>query len=298
VPPPAPPISFHPAGRATAGARFTIVIPTWNNLPYLRLCLDSIRRHSAFPHQVVVHVNDGSDGTLAFVRAEGLDYTWSPENAGICFPVNAAASLARTDHIAYMNDDMFVCPGWDAALWRAAEEIGHPRFSLSATLLEPRGTEAHAHPARDLGDGPETFREAELLALLPGLPTQDWSGASWPPNLVHRSLWELVGGYSVEFSPGFYSDPDLSMKLWHAGVREFRGVARSVVYHFRQKSTRRVVPNDGRRQFARKWRIPSSFFYREVLRMGRPYQGPLPELETVPGLARARLAAWRLAVLP
>jgi hypothetical protein len=46
------------------GAVFTILIPSWNNLPYLRLCIGSIRRNSRFPHQVIVHVNEGSDGTL------------------------------------------------------------------------------------------------------------------------------------------------------------------------------------------------------------------------------------------
>ena len=293
-----PPISFHPAGGAPPGARFTIVVPTWNNLALIRLCVASIRQNSTFPHQLVVHVNDGSDGTLAWVREQGLDHTFSPDNAGICLPVNAAASLARTDLVLYMNDDMYVCPGWDAALWEAVERIGHPRFSLSATMLEPHGHNQCSLPAEDFGRDPETFREADLLAALPRLSRPDWSGATWPPNLVHRSMWGLVGGYSIEFSPGFYSDPDLSMKLWRAGVREFRGVGRSVVYHFRQKSTKRIVPNDGRRQFARKWGLPASFFYQRVLRMGSPYTGPLQEMETVPGFATARLKAWRFAALP
>jgi glycosyltransferase involved in cell wall biosynthesis len=298
IPAPIPAISFHPAGGAPDGARFTVVIPTWNNLPYARLCVESIRRNSAFPHQIVLHVNDGSDGTLAWARSEGLDHTWSAENAGICFPVNAAASLARTDYLVYMNDDMYVCPGWDSALWEAVAAIGHHRFFLSATTLEPRGHGECAFPPESFGDDPEGFRERDLLAAVPRLVRPDWSGASWPPNLVHRSLWEQVGGYSVEFSPGFYSDPDFSMKLWLAGVRLFRGVARSVVYHFRQKSTRRIALNDGRRQFARKWGVPSSFFYRRVLRMGEPYRGPLPEIEEVPGYARARLKAWRFSLLP
>ena len=43
----------------------SILIPTWNNLPYLKLAVDSIRRHSACSHQIIVHVNDGSDGTRA-----------------------------------------------------------------------------------------------------------------------------------------------------------------------------------------------------------------------------------------
>lgn len=293
----ASPITFHPAGAPPAGARFTIVIPTWNNLPLLRLCVGAIRRNSAFPHQVVLHVNDGRDGTLAWARAEGLDHTASPRNAGICLPVNAAATLARTDWIVYMNDDMYPCPGWDQALWETVERLGHTRCYLSGTLLEPRGRNAATLPPEDFGADAASFREAELLAALPRLRRPDWSGAAWPPSLVHRSLWQLVGGFSAEFSPGDYSDPDFAMKLWQAGVREFRGVGRSVVYHFRQQTMRRVAANDGRRQFARKWGVTARFFYDRVLRMGRDYDGPLPELEEVPGLFAARLLALRFHLL-
>jgi glycosyltransferase involved in cell wall biosynthesis len=286
-----PPIELHRGRGAPPGARFTVVIPTWNNLAFARLCVEALRRNSAFPHQIVLHVNDGSDGTLAWARAEGLDHSRSPENAGICFPVNAAASLATTDFIAYMNDDMFVCPGWDAALWAAIERVGHPRFFFSSTLIEPGGSNPCAYPPQDFGDRPERFREAELVAAAARLSREDWSGATWPPNVVHRDLWNMVGGYSVELSPGLYSDPDFSMKLWKAGVREFRGIAASKVYHFRKKSTGRVVPNDGRRQFAAKWGVPSSWFSRQVLRMGQPYAGPLPEMDAAPGRTVARLKA-------
>jgi GT2 family glycosyltransferase len=268
-----------------------VVIPTWNNLACVRLCVDSIRRNSAFPHQIALHVNDGSDGTLAWVREQGLDHSWSAENAGICFPVNAAASLARTDHIVYMNDDMYACPGWDAALLRAIQEVGHPRFFVSGTAILPSGRYPSAYVPHDFGDHPDRFRERELLEALPRLTREDWSGASWPPSVVHRSMWELVGGLSVEFSPGLYSDSDFSMKLWAAGVRVFRGVAASKVYHFHHKSTERIVANDGRRLFSRKWGIPSSFFYRRVLRMGQPWRGPLGEIEEQAGYRWARLRA-------
>ena len=57
---------------------FSILLPTWNNLPLLKLCVHSIRTHSAYGHQIIVHVNDGSDGTLEWVREQGLDHTHSP----------------------------------------------------------------------------------------------------------------------------------------------------------------------------------------------------------------------------
>ena len=54
---------------------FSILIPTWNNLKFLKICVDSIRKNSTYPHEILIHVNDGSDGTLEWVKAEGLKHT-------------------------------------------------------------------------------------------------------------------------------------------------------------------------------------------------------------------------------
>lgn len=290
----APPVEVHRAPAPTPGARFTVVVPSWNNLPFLRLCVESIRRNSAAPHQVVVHVNEGSDGTLDWVRAQGLDHTFTPRNAGICFTVNAAAALASTDYIVYMNDDMYACPNWDAALFDVARAIGHERFMLSGTMVEPGGKTPGSITPHDFGDHPENFREAELLARLDSLARPDWAGATSPPTLVHRRMWEMVGGYSVEFTPGMGTDPDLSMKLWLAGVREFRGVGEARVYHFRHKSVGRdIALNDDSRQFALKYGVPMSYFLREVLRWGEPYAGPAGEIPRDLRFHWARMRALR-----
>jgi GT2 family glycosyltransferase len=287
----APVIAYPPAARPVEAGRFTILIPTWNNLPYLRLCVESILRNSTFEHQVVVHVSDGSDGTLDWVRQAGIEHTWSRQNAGVSLGLNTAASLARTGFIVYMNDDMYACPGWDAELLRAADELGDRPFLLSGTVIEPEGYGPHAIAPHDFGETPERFREAELLAALPRLARADWSGASWPPALVPRRLWQQVGGYSVEFWPGRCSDQDFAMKLWRVGVRLFRGIGSSRVYHFGRRTTSRVGGDEGRRLFARKWGLPASWFYRRVLCIGAPFAGPLPEMETLPDLEWARLKA-------
>ena len=50
----------------------SIVIPSWNNLDFLRLCVDSITKYASVKTQIIVHVNDGSDGTLSWVKEQGL----------------------------------------------------------------------------------------------------------------------------------------------------------------------------------------------------------------------------------
>jgi hypothetical protein len=197
--------------------------------------------------------------------------------------------LVRTDYFLYMNDDMYACPGWDSALLEEIEKAGTTFFFLSATMIEPRPTSSlPVIGDKNFGTAVDSFEEARLLKEFDTFPKPDWSGATRPPNVVHWDVWDLVGGYSVEFSPGLYSDPDFSMKLWQAGVRYFKGVGRSRVYHFVSKSLGRISPNPGRRQFLAKWGLAPSTFYRFFLRKGRPFAGPLepPALE---GKLRRRL---------
>jgi GT2 family glycosyltransferase len=264
--------------RVNPEAKLSILIPTWNNVDFIKLCVASIRKNSTYQHEVILHINDGSDGTVEWARSEGLAFSWSGANIGICHAVNLARTLAHTDYIVYMNDDMYVCPGWDEALLQEVEKIGHARFMLSATMLEPHPTNsAPVIAPRNYGTTVHDFDEQRLLREYQTPDWPDWSGSTRPPTLVHRYLWDLVGGYSTEFSPGSYSDPDFSMNLWQAGVRHFRGVGRSRVYHFTSKSVSRVRLNDGRKQFLRKWGITSSTLERHLLKVGKPFTGTLPD---------------------
>src|SRR6266498_1538428 len=186
--------------------KFSILIPTWNNLPYLKLCIESIRKNSHFNNQLIIHVNEGIDGTLEWLQSQrDISYTYSQENIGICYALNIARGLIDTEYILYMNDDMYACPNWDFELWKEIEEIGHNNFFLSSTTIEPR----HSHNAvikADYGTDLTTFNEAKLLDEFRTLSFHDWQGATWPPNVVHKDIWDLVGGYSIEFSPGMFSD--------------------------------------------------------------------------------------------
>jgi glycosyltransferase involved in cell wall biosynthesis len=259
-------------------AVFSILIPTWNNLAYLKLCIESLRKHSALPQEIIVHVNEGRDGTKEWVAAQpDLKYTFSEKNVGVCFALNQCRTLASTDYIVYLNDDMYLCPGWDTGLYEEIKAIGHSLFFLSATAIEPVETGNSCVIVSDFGRDPGSFDEAGLLKKFADPVKEDWSGSTWPPNVVHKKIWDLVGGYSIEFSPGLYSDPDFSMKLWQAGVRLFKGVSASRAYHFGGKSTSRMQRNRGYYTFISKWGMTSSTFTKTYLRSGEPFRAELEE---------------------
>ena len=238
----------------------SILIPTWNNLPYLRLAVDSLRRHSSVPHEILVHVNDGDDGTLHWVREQGLAYTHSRGNIGICLALNRLAATARGDWVLYLNDDMFCTPGWDRALLDAAGKCGPRPVFLSSMLIEPARTSNTLVDVADFGGDPAGFDEPALLQYAASRRFADIDGAASQPTLVRRVDWHLVGGYSIEFGPGMSSDDDFLMKLWLVGCRTFRIVGASVVYHFACRSTAKIRRNKGGRTFLLKWGISQQTF--------------------------------------
>jgi len=257
---------------------FSIIIPTWNNLAFLKLCIASLRKNSFYRHQIIVHVNENADNTKKWLDKEHLSHSLSGDNVGVCYALNAAYSLAKSDYILYMNDDMYACPNWDVPLKKQADQMPDFYFYLSASLIEPvdSGNKSVLAPY-NFGQEIESFREEELLKNYEAIPTSDKNGASWPPSLMHRKLWNLIGGFSTEFFPGMYSDPDISMKMWQLGVRHFQIVGDSKIYHFMSKTTGKVKKNNGKKQFLQKWGVGSSTFYKYYLRMGTEFKGKLDE---------------------
>jgi len=120
----------------------------------------------------------------------------------------------------------------------------------------------------DFGQSAAQWNETLALSSYASLTRANWMGSTWPPTLVPTWMWQEVGGYSTEFSPGMSSDNDFTMKLYHAGCRIFLGVGSSLVYHFACISTGRIKKNDGRKQFLRKWSVTQRDFDKQVLHRG------------------------------
>ena len=264
--------------------RFSILIPTWNNLEFLKICVNSIKKNSHFDLQIIVIVNEGNDGTEEWIKNQKeLDYIYSKKNIGICWGLNIARSIVKSEYIIYVNDDMYVLPDWDLELYKEIEIIGHKNFTLSSTMIEPTDTGNACVVVRDYGRNSHDFQEERLLNEYKSLSIEDWSGSMSPPNVIHVDMWDLVGGMSIEFSPGIFSDYDFSRKLFEAGVRFFKGKGNSLVYHFGSKSIFRIKHNKGRKTFLLKWGYTTRIFNDKYLKRGKVFDGNItePDLDIV-----------------
>ena len=74
---------------------FSIIIPTFNNIDYLKNCISSIQKNSSFKNEIIPHVNEGSDGTIEYLKKNNFKFTHTTYNAGICEGVNTAAKMSK-----------------------------------------------------------------------------------------------------------------------------------------------------------------------------------------------------------
>ena len=259
---------------------FSIIIPTFNNLPYLKICIESIKKNSNFNHEIIAHINEGTDGTENYLISKNIRYTKSEYNSGICEGVNMASNKATTDYILYAHDDFYFCPDWDEVLLNEVRKIPHNKFYLSGIMM-------NNGPLKfDCGNTLENFNEKKLLCNFRNINLHDFQGSTWAPHLIHKNLWDEVGGFSEEYFPGTGSDPDLNMKLWKNGVRIFKGINDFKVYHFGSIVTRKyknhptITTESGSRGgkiFLLKWGVTINFFKKFILNSDKIYKNELSE---------------------
>lgn len=256
---------------------FTIIIPTLNNLKYLKLCIYSIKKNSVLDNEILVHVSeDFHNETRNFLNSKEIKFTYTKENVGLCTAINIIAKKAKNKYLIYAHDDMYFCPNWEKPLINEIKNINHKNFYISGSMIEPNS----GHIKFNCGENIENFDEKKLLKNLESLNIDDHQGSHFAPHCVHTDLWKEVGGFSEEFNPGIGSDPDFNMKLWKKGCRIFKGLNAFKVYHFGSLTTRKnknVKQNRGDVTFLKKWGITTSFFKRYYLRSKTFYNGPLAE---------------------
>ena len=253
---------------------FSIIVPTYNNLEYLKLTLKSIERNSSLSHEIIIFVNDGSDGTLDYLKTQNYKFKQSKTNVGVCVAFNEAVKQATTKYIVLAHDDMYFCPGWDKVFLKEIGKITeNSDFFLSGTMVQPFESYINLDCGKNIND----FNEKKLLKELPNIKFNDFQGTHWQPSLIPIKTWNKVGGFSEEFSPGLGSDPDFNMKLWNIGVRLFKGLGDCRVYHFSSMSLRKKAWNNGAKTFLLKWGISIKFFKKHYLKSDNIFTDQLTE---------------------
>jgi GT2 family glycosyltransferase len=229
--------SCQASGRVSATRSIAVVIPSWNSLALLPRCLGSLGDQGAEVELLVVD-NGSADGSVEYLRREGVPHISLPENVGFAAAMNLGASKVSAATILGLNADTVLEPGCAGSLLDALEAdatLGgvQPRIlQLDGGDAAPSNvTAARLYSAGQalLADGRAVEEGAGEEQTDPFLRGHEVFGVCGAACLLRRDLFADLGGYDESYV-SFYEDVDLNVRARIAGWR-FAYVPEAIVWH-------------------------------------------------------------------
>ncbi|MDR9856693.1 glycosyltransferase family 2 protein [Paenibacillus sp. VCA1] len=243
----------------------SIIIPTFNGLPLLASCIESIRRYTDVPYEIVVVDNASTDGTDEYCAREGIVFASLPGNEGFPKACNVGFKVARGDYLLLLNNDVTVTKNWLGNLLAAAES------SPDVGLVGPVTNAASGIQKVELSfrDLPEFQRIAAANNRSDPARWLEVKRLIGMCMLLKRAALNRIGFFDEAFSPGHYEDDDYCHRARLAGYRLL--LCRDVlVYHRGSASFSRSEPEKlqalidrNHRLFMEKWHFDPRQFIEE-----------------------------------
>lgn len=258
---------------------FDVCIPTFNSLPYLKLCVNGIRKNSEFIHNILIHDNGSTDGTLDWLIENDMDYSHSDTNEGFC-GINHALRRAECEHVMMMNADMIPLPGWDIEILKQIKTFARhdiDKYTISSCLIEPFGN----NPIYDIIDCGRDYVSYDENQLMNTYRTHRTRFMSRPdtvqyahPIVIPRKMLVEMNYLDTSYFPGWTVDYDMIMCAYKSGCRHFVMLGKSRAYHFISKTFRQLPQHvqdmHGQDIFYNKWGITTEQF-KEMIGTNRAY---------------------------
>jgi GT2 family glycosyltransferase len=212
----------------------SFVVPSYNNLRYLKNAYKSIRKYAGPDHEIIVLDDASSDGTVEWLRTIQDDnlVIWqnTNERLGHTITYNIGGRMAKNPIFTILHADMFIGPNY---VQNALKHL-KPGTVVSATRIEPPlHPEGNEKIVRDFGMWPETFMEKEFLTFVEQ-EQRDSLGKTtrgiFAPWFIHRDDFLRIGGHDELFAPFPYEDSDIFQRFVLAGY-EIVQSRDALVYH-------------------------------------------------------------------
>jgi glycosyltransferase involved in cell wall biosynthesis len=218
--------------------KITFVIPSRNNLEFLKLAYQSIRNLET-RHEILILDDASTDGTSEWITelndSDIMHYhNPGPERVGIVGMFDKGIAMARTNIIMAFHADMIACKDLDKNILKHLK----PLTVVSATRVEPP-----LHPP-----GPEK------LTVNFGIEAEEFSFENWyqasedlkqdkttegifAPWCMYKEDFLAIGGHDELFAPQSKEDSDLFNRF----VLNSYQILQSwdgLVYHFTSRGSR------------------------------------------------------------
>ncbi|MBE2213416.1 MAG: glycosyltransferase [Opitutaceae bacterium] len=246
-----------PAASAVAG-RLSFVIPTYNRLDLLQVCLRTLRETlpGGLDAEIIVVDDASGDGTRAWLErgegaAAGLRIVRHATNRGYGAAVNHAVRIATGTWLVLLNHDLAFRVGWLEPMLAAARR--RERFFAVGNIqcAAHDGRLDHAGIVFDAAGHPDHF-EADL-AWLQRVPEREFPAVTFACALVDRARFLALGGFDSQFLNGF-EDVDLCLRARFQGWPSLVANHSVVDHQISATPGRKLAEPENRHRFFARWR--------------------------------------------
>ena len=195
----------------------SFIIPSRNNLKYLKQAYESIRKNSSVEHEICIADDFSDDGTMEWVlvqmkRDKNIQFhrNQGPKRLGHTILYDTLINdYATNDVVMIFHADMYACPGMDVAVLEHLE----PGKVVSATRIEPP-----LHPdgpekiLEDFGIEPEEFKEQELLDFVDEYIHRGYHHPTmgiFAPWAIYKKDFQEINGHDPLYAPQSKEDSDI-----------------------------------------------------------------------------------------
>ena len=222
----------------------SFILPSRNNLKYLKQAYRSIRKNSEHQHEICIASDASTDGTVEWVQKimkedenVKLHINEGPERLGHTILYDTLIyDYATHDRVMIFHADMYLCPKADEEI----EKYLEPGKVVSLTRIEPP-----LHPDGpekvlvDFGIEPEEFDEEGLLEWINqwGEGKDKVTDGIFAPWCIMKDDFTRINGHDPLFAPQSKEDSDIFNRFMLAGY-EFIQTWEGFVYHMTCRGSR------------------------------------------------------------
>ena len=239
----------------------TFCISTYNNLEYLKIAINSVRKNSYYNNApFIIHAENCTDGTDEWLKENSnkydLEYYIDKNDIplGIGGGMNFCADRVKTEYIMFLHSDFYVTKDWDKSLMDIFDKYPNKKMWVNSHRVEP-----------NMFNNPESRPGTVIVPKdafgayyddFDSILFDSWASEFIKSNtfeipkgegvsgLIRKCDWDEIGGNDPLFAPASWDDMDLFLRMLQKGF-EFVLTSKSLVWHFGARGSHRLEENNG-----------------------------------------------------